>query len=105
MRTDNFHQGWVTNLRSDLSLVFRALYHEWSRTEEIGNHKKANYQFKVGRDILLNPRKQHRNQLGRIGALAPKAGGPFKIKMQITRNTFEIDIPAAVCKKMRPVFH
>ena len=31
--------------------------------------------------------------------------GPFKIKRQNTQNTFEIDIPAAVRKKMRPVFH
>ena len=38
-------------------------------------------------------------------ALAPKAVGPFKIKRQITQNTFEIDIPAAARKKMLPVIH
>ena len=31
--------------------------------------------------------------------------GPFKIKKQITQNTFEIDRPPAIRKKMRPVFH
>ena len=31
--------------------------------------------------------------------------GPFKIKRQITHNTFEIEIPAAVRNKKRPVFH
>ena len=37
--------------------------------------------------------------------LAPKAVWPFKIKRHITHNTFEIDIPASVRKKMRPVFN
>ena len=55
--------------------------------------------------MLINQRKHHRNQLGPVGALAPKAVGPYKIKKQITQNTFEIDIPPAVRKKMRPVFH
>ena len=31
--------------------------------------------------------------------------GPFNIKKQITENTFEIDIPEAIRKKMRSVFH
>ena len=65
---------------------------------------RANYQFKVGRDILINQRKHHRNQLGRVVALAPTAVGPYTIKRQITQNTFEVDSPAAVRKKMRPVF-
>ena len=95
----------VKKLRSDRAFVFRALYHERARAEEMGNRKKANYQFKVGQDILINQRRHHRNQLGRVGALTPKAMGPFKMKMQITQNTFEIDIPAAVRKKMRTVFH
>ena len=71
----------------------------------MGNRKKANYKFKVGQDILINQRQHHRSQLGRVGAMAPKAVGPFKIKRQITQNTFDIDIPDAVLKKMRPVFH
>ena len=82
---------WVKNLRSDWAFVFRALYHELARAEEMGNRKKANYQFKVGQDIMINQRKHHRNQLGRVGALAPKAVVPFKIKRQITQNTFEIE--------------
>ena len=40
-----------------------------------------------------------------MGPLSAKAVGPFNIKKQITKNTFEIDIPPAVRKKMRPVFH
>ena len=96
---------WLKKLIYDWSFVFRALYHERARDEAMGDRKKANYQFKVGQDIMINPRKHHRNQLGSVGALAPKAVGPFKIKRHVTQNTFEIDIPAAVRKKMRPVFH
>ena len=59
----------------------------------------------MGQDILINQRTHHRNQLGPFGPLAPKEVGPYKIKKQITQNTFEIDIPPAVRKKMRPVFH
>ena len=65
------------------------------------NGKMENCQFKVGQDILMNHLKFHMNRLGSVVALAPKAVGPFNIKMQITQNTFEIDIPAAVRKKMR----
>ena len=98
-------KDWIKQLRSDWSFVFRALYHERARAEEFGNRKRANYQFFVGQDILINQRNHHRNQLGPVGPLAPKAVGPYKIKKQITQNTFEIDIPPAVRKKMRPVFH
>jgi hypothetical protein len=31
--------------------------------------------------------------------------GPYRIKRQITNNTFEIDIPQAKRKNMHPVFH
>ena len=37
--------------------------------------------------------------------MTAKAVGPFKIKKQITQNTFEIDIPPAIRKQMRQVFH
>ena len=43
--------------------------------------------------------------MGPVGPLTAKAVGPFKIKKQITKNTFEIDIPTAIRNKMRPVFH
>ena len=67
--------------------------------------KLADYQFKVGHDILINQRKHHRKQLGPVVPLTAKSVCPFKIKKQITQNTFEIDIPPAIVKKMRPVFH
>ena len=63
---------WMKKLRADWSFVFRALYHERERSEEMGNRKKANYQFKVGQDILINQRKHHRNQLGTLGRLHRK---------------------------------
>ena len=43
--------------------------------------------------------------MGPVGPPTAKAVGPFKIKKQITQNTFEIDIPLAIWKKMRPMFH
>ena len=53
--------------------------------------------------ILIN--QHHRDQLGLVGALALKAVGPYVIKKQITQNTFDIDIPPAIKKNMRAVFH
>ena len=93
--------GYNPQFFFDITDLFRTLYHERARAEEMGNRKKANYKFKVGQDILINQRKHHLNQLGRVVAPTPKAVGPFKIKRQITQNTFEIDFPAA----MLPVFH
>ena len=54
---------------------------------------------------MINQRNHHRNKLGPVGQLSTKAVGPYKIKKQITQNTFEIDIPPALRKNMRPVFH
>ena len=96
---------WIAKMRADWDLVYRALYHKQARAETFGNRNRADYQFKVGQDIMINQRKHHRNQLGPLGPLIAKAVGPFKIKKQITQNTFEIDIPPAIRKKMRPVFH
>ena len=92
-------------MRADLDLVYRALYHEQALAETFGNRERANYQFKVGHTILINQRKHHRNQFGPVGPMTAKAVGPFKIKKQITQNTFEIDRPPAIRKKMRPVFY
>ena len=86
-------------------IVYRALYHEQARAETFGNCKLADFQFKVGQDILVNQRKHHRNQLGPVGPLIVKAVVQFKIKRQITQNTLEFDIPPAIRKKMRPVLH
>ena len=61
----------------------------------MGNRKKANSQFKVGQDILINQRRHHWNQLGRVGELGPKAVLHYNIKKQVTQNVFEMDIPAA----------
>ena len=92
-------------MRADWDLVYSALYHEHARAETFGNRKRADYQFKVGQDILINQRKHHRNLLDPVGPLTAKTVGPFKIKEQITQNTFEIDIPPVIRNKMRPVFH
>ena len=54
---------------------------------------------------MINQRKHHGNQLGPVGPLTAKAVSPFKIKKQITQNTFEINIHLAIEKKKRPVFH
>jgi hypothetical protein len=75
------------------------------RALEQGNRRRANYQFHVGQDVLVNQRRHHREQLGPIGPLLPQAAGPFRIRRQITANTFELDIPAALAPRMRPVFH
>ena len=83
---------WIAKMVADWALVFRALYHKQARAETFGHRKRADHQFKVGQDILINQRKHHRNQLGTVGPLTAKAVGPFKIKKQITQNTFEIDI-------------
>ena len=72
---------------------------------DIGNRKLADYQFNVGQDISINQRNHHRYQLGPVGPLTAKAVGPFKIKKQITENTFEIDIHETIRKKMRSVLH
>ena len=53
---------------------------------------------------MINQRKHNRNQLGPVGPLAAYAVVPFNIKKPITQNTFKIDIPNAIRKKMRPVF-
>ena len=45
----------MKKLRSDCAFVFRALSHEWARAEDMGNRKKANYQFNVVQDILIKP--------------------------------------------------
>jgi len=39
---------WAKKLAYDWAFVFRALYHELARAEEMGDRKKANYQFNVG---------------------------------------------------------
>ena len=65
---------------SGWSLVYSALYNEQARAETFGNRKRADYQFKLGQDILINQRKHHRNQSGPVGPLTAKAVGPFKIK-------------------------
>ena len=83
-------------MRADWHLVYLVLYHEQAQRETFGNRKLADYQFKVGQDILIKQRKHHRNQLGPVGPLTANAVGPFKIKKQITKNTFKIDIPHAI---------
>ena len=98
-------KDWIAKVRADWDLVYRALYHEQARAEAFGNRKLADYQFKVGQDILINQRKHIRNRLGPLGPLTAKTVRPFNIKKQITQNTFEIDTPPAFRKQMRPVFH
>ena len=77
-------RDWIAKMRADWSLVYRALYHKQARAETFDNRKRADYQFKVGQDTLINQRKHHGNQLGPVGPLTAKAVGPFKIKKQIT---------------------
>ena len=60
-------RDWIKKMRADWNLVYRALYHEQTRTETFGNRKLADYQFKVCQYILINQRKHHRNQLGPVG--------------------------------------
>ena len=43
--------------------------------------------------------------MGQIRLLTAKAIGPLQIKKQITQNTVKIEIPPAIRKKMRSVFH
>ena len=43
--------------------------------------------------------------MGPVVPLTAKAVGPFNVNKQITQNTFKIDIPLVILKKMRPVFH
>ena len=50
----NICEGVSEKLRSAWSLVYRELYRKQALAEEMGNRKKATYQFKVGQDILIN---------------------------------------------------
>ena len=92
-------------MRADWSLVYHALYHKHARPWKLCNLKLAYYLFKVWQAILIIQRKHHRNQLSPVVHMTAKAVGPFKIKKQITQNTFEIGLHTDILKKMRPVFH
>ena len=92
-------KDWIANMRADCDLFYRALYHEQALAETFGNRKLADYQFKVGQDILINQQKHPRKQLSAVGSMTAKAVDPFKIKRQITHNTLEIDIRTAIRRR------
>ena len=52
-------RDWIKKMRAYCDIVYRALYHEQARAETFGNRKRADYQFKVGQDTLINQRKHH----------------------------------------------
>jgi hypothetical protein len=96
---------FLHQLRQDWHQVKTVLLRDRMRALEQGNRRRAHYQFHVGQDVLVNQRRHHREQLGPIGPLLPQSAGPFRIRRQITANTFELAIPVALAPRMRPVFH
>ena len=97
---------FLSRLTTTWETVRVALQKQQVKAAAMANRKRADYQFHVGDQVLVNRSKRFKRRLsGNRGPLAPKAIGPFPIKRQITRNTFVLDLPHAVRGRSLPVFH
>ena len=96
---------FLVRMQTDWEAIAKVFQANQQRTSRFANQRRLDYQFTVGQQVLVSQRHHYRSQLGPSGPLAPKAVGPFTIVRQITRNTFELDIPAATLGRASPVFH
>jgi hypothetical protein len=93
-------------MSEDWKAVRGAFEKEQRRVNEYANKKRANNQFQLGQDVLINRRRHFRGQFGSgKGPLAPRAVGPFPIIKVITPTTFLLDIPLVLRGRASPIFH
>ena len=96
----------VHRMKDDWRMVLEAFKKEQDIAAAYADRRLADYQFKEGQDVLINRRRHYRGQFGSDrGPLAPRAGGPFRVKRVLTPCTLELEIPLAVRGMAVPVFH
>jgi hypothetical protein len=96
----------VRRMKTEWKVVRAAFHREQQKALAYANRKRANYDFRVGQDVLITRRRHYKGQFGAgKGPLAPRAVGPFTIIRAITPNTFVLDIPKEVRGRATPVFH
>ena len=80
----------VHRMKDDWRMVLKAFKKEQDMAAAYADRRLADYQFKECQDVLINRRRHYRGQFGSDrGPLAPRAVGPFRVKMVLTPCTLE----------------
>jgi hypothetical protein len=78
-------------MRKECTAVREAFKKEQQRALAYANRKRANYEFKVGQDVLISRRRHYKGlfKAGK-GPLAPRAVGPFTIMRKADADDIRI---------------
>jgi hypothetical protein len=96
----------VRRMRKEWVAVREAFKKEQQKALVYANRKRANYEFRVGQDVLISRRRHYKGQfMAGKGPLAPRAVGPFTIMRKLTPTTLVLDIPKEIRGRAHPVFH